>query len=62
VFNVIVVGADDSPTARRAIEAAAELTIMSAGTLHIVLRTVGKRRGCPPTRRQSSDTWTQAMK
>jgi nucleotide-binding universal stress UspA family protein len=56
VFNVIVVGADDSPTARRAIEAAAELTIMSAGTLHIVLRTVGKRRGCPPTRRQSSDT------
>lgn len=36
MFNVIVVGADDSPTARRAIEAASEFSKMSAGTLHIV--------------------------
>lgn len=36
MFNVIVVGADDSSTARRATEAAAELAVMSAGTLHIV--------------------------
>ena len=36
MFNVIVVGADDSPTARRAIETAAELAVMSEGTLHIV--------------------------
>jgi nucleotide-binding universal stress UspA family protein len=36
MFNVIVVGADNSPTARRAIEAAAELAAMSQGTLHIV--------------------------
>ena len=36
MFNVIVVGADDSLTARRALEAASELAAMSAGTLHIV--------------------------
>jgi nucleotide-binding universal stress UspA family protein len=36
VFNVIVVGADDSLTARRALEAATELAAMSAGALHIV--------------------------
>jgi nucleotide-binding universal stress UspA family protein len=36
MFKVIVVGADDSPTARRAIEAAAELAVMSEGALHIV--------------------------
>lgn len=36
MFKVIVVGADGSPTARRAIEAAAELAVMSEGTLHIV--------------------------
>ncbi|HEY1762750.1 MAG TPA: universal stress protein [Acidimicrobiales bacterium] len=36
MFKVIVVGADGSPTARRAIEAAAELAAMSEGTLHIV--------------------------
>jgi nucleotide-binding universal stress UspA family protein len=47
VFNVIVVGADDSPTARRAIEAAAKLTIMSAGTLHIVSAYGGKAQRLP---------------
>jgi len=36
MFKIIVVGADDSSTARRAIEAAAELAVMSEGTLHIV--------------------------
>jgi nucleotide-binding universal stress UspA family protein len=36
VFKVVVVGADDSPTARRAIEAATELALMSGGQLHIV--------------------------
>lgn len=36
MFDVIVVGADDSSTARRAVEAAAEIAKMSGGTLHIV--------------------------
>lgn len=36
MFKVIVVGGDNSPTARRAIEAAAELAVMSKGALHIV--------------------------
>jgi nucleotide-binding universal stress UspA family protein len=36
LFNVVVVGADDSPTARKAIEAASQLAHMSSGTLHIV--------------------------
>jgi nucleotide-binding universal stress UspA family protein len=36
MFNVVVVGADGSPTARRAVETAAELAAMSKGTLHIV--------------------------
>ena len=36
MFNVIVVGADESLTARRATEAAAELAAMSGGALHIV--------------------------
>jgi nucleotide-binding universal stress UspA family protein len=36
MFNVVVVGADDSPTARRAIEAAAEIVRMSGGVLHLV--------------------------
>jgi len=36
LFDVVVVGADDSPTARRAIEAASQLAHMSNGTLHIV--------------------------
>jgi len=36
VFKVVVVGADDSPTARRAVEAATEMALMSGGELHIV--------------------------
>jgi len=36
MFNFVVVGADDSPTARRAIEAAAEIVRMSGGVLHLV--------------------------
>jgi nucleotide-binding universal stress UspA family protein len=43
MFKVIVVGADDSPTARRAIEAAAELAVMSEGKLHIVSAYGGKK-------------------
>jgi nucleotide-binding universal stress UspA family protein len=36
MFNVVVVGADESPTARRAVEAASEIAVMSGGQLHIV--------------------------
>jgi nucleotide-binding universal stress UspA family protein len=36
MFDVILVGADDSPTARRAVEAACEICAMSKGALHIV--------------------------
>jgi nucleotide-binding universal stress UspA family protein len=36
MFDVIVVGADSSATARRAVEAAAEIAKMSGGALHIV--------------------------
>jgi nucleotide-binding universal stress UspA family protein len=36
MFNVVVVGADGSDTARRAVEAATELALMSGGQLHIV--------------------------
>ena len=36
MFKVVVVGADDSSTARRAIEAAAEISQISGGVLHIV--------------------------
>ena len=36
MFDVILVGADDSPTARRAVETACELCAMSKGTFHIV--------------------------
>jgi nucleotide-binding universal stress UspA family protein len=36
MFDVVVVGADDSVTARRAVEAATSITKMSGGTLHIV--------------------------
>lgn len=36
MFQVVVVGADDSVTARRAVEAATEMAHMSGGTLHIV--------------------------
>jgi len=37
MFKVVVVGADDSPTARRAVEAATEMAVMSNGALHIVM-------------------------
>ncbi len=43
-FDVVVVGADDSPTARRAIEAASQLVQMSNGTLHIVTAVSPKSR------------------
>lgn len=36
MFDVVVVAADNSVTARRAVAVAAELTAMSKGTLHIV--------------------------
>ena len=36
MFKVILVGADDSLTARRATEAAVQLAVMSSATLHIV--------------------------
>jgi nucleotide-binding universal stress UspA family protein len=36
MFNVVLVGADGSETARRAVETAAELAAVSKGTLHIV--------------------------
>ncbi|HEY5267078.1 MAG TPA: universal stress protein [Acidimicrobiales bacterium] len=36
MFERILVGADNSPTAKRAIEAATEMALMSGGALHIV--------------------------
>jgi nucleotide-binding universal stress UspA family protein len=36
MFDVVVVGADDSATARRAVEAATGMVLLSKGTLHIV--------------------------
>jgi nucleotide-binding universal stress UspA family protein len=36
MYNVVVVGADDSPTALEAFTRAVEFTKMSGGTLHIV--------------------------
>ncbi|HUZ39931.1 MAG TPA: universal stress protein [Acidimicrobiales bacterium] len=36
MFNRVLVGADNSPTAKRAIEAATEMVLMSGGALHIV--------------------------
>ncbi len=36
MFNVVLVGADGSETARRAVEAAAELATVTHGALHIV--------------------------
>jgi nucleotide-binding universal stress UspA family protein len=36
MFDVVLVGADDSPTARRAVDAACEISAMSKGTLHIL--------------------------
>lgn len=36
MFNVVLVGADNTPTARRAVEEATQVAVMSKGTLHIV--------------------------
>jgi nucleotide-binding universal stress UspA family protein len=36
VYDVVVVGADDSPTAKEAFDRAVEFTKMSGGVLHIV--------------------------
>jgi nucleotide-binding universal stress UspA family protein len=36
MFDRVLVGADNSPTAKRAIEEAARFTLMSGGTLHLV--------------------------
>jgi nucleotide-binding universal stress UspA family protein len=36
VYNLIVVGVDDSPTAKKAFDQAVEFAKMSGGTLHIV--------------------------
>lgn len=36
MFNHVLVGADSSATAKRAVEAAAEIVAMSGGTLHIL--------------------------
>ena len=36
MFDIVLVGADDSATARRAVEAAVDLAEMSGGALHIV--------------------------
>lgn len=36
MFDVVVVGADDSATAHRAVEAATGIALMSGGSLHIV--------------------------
>lgn len=36
MFNIVLVGADDSATARRAVEIATEIARMSAAQLHIV--------------------------
>ncbi len=36
MFETVVVGADDSPTAAKAVEAAIEVAKLSGGTLHIV--------------------------
>jgi nucleotide-binding universal stress UspA family protein len=44
VFKIVVVGADDSPTARRAIEAATEIVVMSGGVLHLVTAFEAKTR------------------
>jgi nucleotide-binding universal stress UspA family protein len=43
MFDRVLVGADNSPTAKRAIEAACELVLMSKGTLHLVTAFSGKQ-------------------
>jgi nucleotide-binding universal stress UspA family protein len=51
MFDVVLVGADDSTTARRAVEAATEIAVMSSGTLHIMTAfNPGKRVDASQTR------------
>ena len=50
MFNTVLVGADDSPTARRAVETAVEIAKVSSGQLHIVSAFGAKSYGA------SSDT------
>lgn len=51
MFDVVVVGADDSTTARRAVEVATEIAVMSSGTLHIMTAfNPGKRVDASQTR------------
>jgi len=50
MFDVVVVGADNSLTARRAVDAATELAHLSGGTLHIV-STYGPRSYFDDTRK-----------
>jgi len=45
MFKKVLVAADGSPTAKRAVEAAAELAAMSGGTLHIVTALTPKSVG-----------------
>lgn len=46
MFDVVVVGADDSQTARRAVEAACEICAMSKGTLRSVPNSVAHGAAC----------------
>ncbi|MGC2486261.1 MAG: universal stress protein [Acidimicrobiales bacterium] len=45
MFDIVVVGADNSTTAKRAIEAAVEIVLMSGGTLHLVTAFAFKKVG-----------------
>jgi nucleotide-binding universal stress UspA family protein len=47
MFDRVVVGADNSPTAKRAIEAAARMVLMSGGTLHLVTAFSAKQTSDP---------------
>lgn len=43
MFDRVVVGADNSPTAKRAIETAAQLVLLTGGTLHLVTAYAAKQ-------------------
>ncbi len=45
MFDIVVVGADNSPTAKRAIEAAVDIVLMSGGALHLVTAFAYKKMG-----------------
>jgi nucleotide-binding universal stress UspA family protein len=47
MFDRVLVGADNSPTAKRAIEAAAKMVLMSGGTLHLVTAFSTKQHNDP---------------